>query len=79
MTDAVWGLSIYTDVSQSYMLNTRGGRIKYGILFIFGLFYEYSDLEYERIHVISRGKPGGMRYSYSCGCATGIREYLFST
>ena len=31
-----------------------GRRIKYGILFIFGLFYEYSNLEYVRIHVISR-------------------------
>ena len=30
-----------------------GGRIKYGILFIFGLFYEYSALEYVCIHVIS--------------------------
>ena len=26
-----------------------------------------------------QGKPGGMRYSYSCGCATGIRDYLFNT
>jgi len=35
------------------MLNTRG-RIQYGIPFIFGLLYEYSNLEYVRIHVISR-------------------------
>jgi len=39
------------------MLNTRGGgRKEYGILFIFRLFYEYSNLEYAHIHVISRVK-----------------------
>jgi len=27
-------------------------RIKYGILFIFSLLYEYSNLEYVHIHVI---------------------------
>jgi len=37
-----------------YMLNTRGGRKQYGILFIFSLFYEYSNLEYVHIHVIYR-------------------------
>jgi len=26
-----------------------------------------------------QGSPGGIRYSNSCGCATGIREYLFNT
>ena len=31
-----------------------GGRMKYGILFIFRLFYEYSDPEYVHIHVIYR-------------------------
>ena len=31
-----------------------GGRIQYGILFIFGLLYEYSNLVYVHIHVISR-------------------------
>jgi len=31
-----------------------GGRTKYGILFIFSLFYEYSNLEYVHIHVIYR-------------------------
>jgi len=31
-----------------------GGSIQYCILFIFGLFYEYSNLEYIRIHIISR-------------------------
>ena len=36
-------------------LNTRGGgEYKYGILFIFSLFYEYSNLEYVHIHVIRR-------------------------
>jgi len=28
--------------------------MQYGILFIFGLFYEYSNLEYTYIHAISR-------------------------
>jgi len=36
------------------MLNARGGRIQYGIIFIVGLFYEYLNLEYVRIHGISR-------------------------
>ena len=36
----------------TYMLNTRGGRRKYGILFRFSVFYEYSNLEYEHIYVI---------------------------
>jgi len=31
------------------MLNTRGGRIQYGILFMFSLLHEYSNLEY--VHV----------------------------
>jgi len=31
-----------------------GGRIKYGILFIFSLFHEHSNLEYVHIHVICR-------------------------
>jgi len=31
-----------------------GGRINYGILFIFRLFYEYSNLEYVHIHGIYR-------------------------
>jgi len=26
-----------------------------------------------------QGAPGGIRYSYSCGCVPGIREYLFNT
>jgi len=36
------------------MLNTRGGRIKYGMLFLFSLFYEYSNLECVYIHAIYR-------------------------
>jgi len=40
--------------SQPYLLNTRGGRSKYGILFIVSLFYEYSNLEYVHIHAIYR-------------------------
>jgi len=40
--------------SPPYMLNTRGGRIKYEILFRFSLFYEYSNLEYVHIRVIHR-------------------------
>jgi len=35
-------------------LNTRRGGIKYGILFMFSLFYEYRNLECVRIHVICR-------------------------
>jgi len=31
-----------------------GGRKKYGILCIFSLDYEYSNLEYEQLHVIYR-------------------------
>jgi len=31
-----------------------GGNINYGILFRFSLFYEYSILEYEHVHVIYR-------------------------
>jgi len=38
----------------SYMLNTRRGRINHDILFRLGLFYEYSNLEYVRTHVIYR-------------------------
>ena len=41
-------------VCVPYMLNMRGGRIKYGILFRFCLFYEYSNLEYQCIYVIYR-------------------------
>ena len=26
-----------------------------------------------------QGSPGGIRYSYSCGCVTKIREYVFNT
>jgi len=33
------------------MLNKRGGGVKYGILFICSLFYEYSNLECVHIHV----------------------------
>jgi len=42
------------EASCAYMLNTRGERMKYGILFIFSLFYEYSNLAYVHIHVIYR-------------------------
>jgi len=31
-----------------------GGRITYGILFIFSLFYEYSNLESVHLHIIYR-------------------------
>ena len=41
---------------SAYMFNTRRGRIKYSLLFIFSLFYEYSNLEYVHIHVIYRVK-----------------------
>jgi len=52
---------------------------EYGILYICSLFCEYTYLEYVRIHVIYRVYQRGIRYSCSCGCATGIREYLFNT
>jgi len=60
------------------MFNTRGGGGKYGILFIFRLFYEYRNLEYGGIYGMYRVKPGGIRYSHSCGGVTGIREYVFT-
>jgi len=53
-------------------------RKEYGILFLFSLFYEYIDLECVRIHVILQGSIGRIQYSYSCGCASGIREYVFN-
>ena len=36
------------------MLNTQSEEYKYGILFIFSLFYEYINLEYVHIHIIYR-------------------------
>jgi len=36
-----------------------GRRIKYGILFMFSLFYEYNNLEYVHIHVIYRVHEAG--------------------
>jgi len=49
------------------MLNTRGGgRIKYGILFIVNLFYEYSNLAYVYIH--------GMFRVNQAKCGLRIRE-----
>ena len=50
-----------------------------GILFLFGLFCEYSSLAHGGIYIVYRVSTGGIRHSYSCGCATGIREYLFNT
>jgi len=47
---------------------------EYDLLFILSLFCEYFDLEYVRFHVISQGSTGGIRYSYSCGCAS----YVFN-
>ena len=53
---------------------------EYGILFIFSLFCEYTYLEYVRIHAIYRvDQVEYVRYSFPCGCTTGIREYLFNT
>jgi len=60
------------------MLNTQSEE-HYGILFIFTLFYEYRNLEYVRVPCLIQGQGGGIRYSYCCGCVTGIREYLFNT
>jgi len=56
----------------------EGGK-EYRILFIFSLLCEYTHLEYVRVHVIVQGSAGGIRYLYSCSCATGIRESLFNT
>jgi len=36
---------------------------------------EYVALEYVRIDAIVQGSAGRMRYSFSCGCAPGIRGY----
>jgi len=61
--------------------------MKYGILFIFSLFYEYSNLEYERIHatcqrvqqaeyIIRIGVVASQEYvnTYStCGILVGVR------
>ena len=47
MNREVWNL-------QHLHVEYAGGRIKYGILFIFRLFYEYSNLAYVHIHVIYR-------------------------
>ena len=51
---------------------------EFSILSRCSLFCEYIDLEYVRIHVILQGSTGGIRYSYSCGCASGIHEYVFN-
>jgi len=53
-------------------------RIKYGILFISSLFYEYMSCICTCSCLI-QGPPGGIRDSYSRGCVPGIREYLFNT
>ena len=52
---------------------------EHGILFIFSQLGEYIQAEYVRIHVILQASTGGTQYSYSCGCASGIREYVFNT
>jgi len=36
---------------SAYMSNTQSEEDTYGILFIFSLFYEHSNLAYVRIHV----------------------------
>ena len=53
-----------------------GGKntLRYSIHGLVGLFYEYSNLDFVRIHVIAR-----INQAESCGCATRIREYLFNT
>jgi len=51
---------------------------EYDIPFIFSLFCEYIDLEYVSINAILQGSTGGICYSYSCGCASGIRQYVFT-
>ena len=50
---------------------------EYGILFMFSLFRECPSIDKYPCHI--QGQPGGIHYSYSCRCATGIREYLFNT
>jgi len=64
-------------ITQPVEYAERGN--EYGILFTCSLFCEYSILEYVRIYVMDRVETGGIRHSHSCGCATGIREYLFNT
>jgi len=52
---------------------------EYHILFIFSLFCEHVDLAHVRIHAILQGLlTSGIRYSYSCGCVSGIRENVFN-
>jgi len=54
---------------HTLMLNTRGGGIKYGILFRFSLFYEHSNhKKFFFPAYYRRSQPRGIRYSYSCGC-----------
>jgi len=69
-------------INRVCMRSLRGKYAKrgegYGILFICSLFWEYIYLEYVRIHVILQGSTGGIQYSYSCGCASEIREYVFN-
>jgi len=45
--------------SQAYMGNTRNEEQNTRILFRFGLFCEYSNLEYVRIHAIYRVNQAG--------------------
>ena len=49
-------------------------RKKCGILFMFGLLCEYSNLEYVRVYVIYRVTQAECVNSYSCGCLPGIRH-----
>ena len=72
-------LAVAACISTPYMLNTRNDEKNTVFCSFFSLFCEYIRLEYERIHVTYRGNQAEYRNSYSCGCATGIREYLFNT
>ena len=56
-------------------------RNKYdGLLLMLSLFFcETMNHEYVRVHAIYKVHICGVRHSFSCACATGIREYLFNT
>jgi len=41
-------------LTASRHVDTRSAEKKYRIIFMFGLLYEYSSLEYERIYVMFR-------------------------
>jgi len=62
---------------KAYVGNTRNEDTHTRILFRCSPFYEYSALKYVRMHAIYKVHQAEYAYSYSCGCTTVIREYVF--